>query len=156
MIYRRLLSAALVCVALFTAAGTANAEILSHANFPFRPFSVFNECTGEWVMLEGDVHLVLTEVVRDDGTIQRRQNGNARGWGVGEESGAVYVFNENFHFNRTITTGTAFSRSADIYTRLVGLGDTPNQRMIYTLTLDIDEDGNETMSMSEIIICQGD
>ena len=121
MICRRLLSAAVVCVALFAASGTANAEILSHAKFPFS-FDVFNECTGEWVMLEGDVHLVLTEVVKDDGTIQRRQNGNARGWGVGLDSGAIYRFNENFHFNRTITIGTAFSRSADIHSRLVGFG----------------------------------
>ena len=158
MIYRRLLSAVVVCVALFAASGTANAEKVFQFTVPFSsdPFDPFNECTGEYIHIEGDVHFIQTEVVKDDGTIQFKQNGNARGWGIGLDSGATYRYAENFQFTQIFTIGTAFSQSADIHTRLIGLGKTPNQRMVYTFNFDVDEDGNVTTSFSEITICQGD
>lgn len=155
MIYRRLLSAAVVCATLFAASGTAKSEILARATFPVS-FDVFNECTGEWVMLEVDVRLVLTIVETSDGTIRMRQNGHANGWGIGLDSGAMYRFNDNFHFNRMKTIDTDFLRSGATHTRLIGLGKTPNQRLIYTLSYEVDEEGIITQVEISDVICQGD
>jgi hypothetical protein len=155
MICRRLLLVAVVFAGFLPGLGTATAGIVFHVTFPFSS-DVLNECTGEYVYIEGEVHLYLTEVVGEDGTVRLKQNGNASGWGVGSISGAKYRYDQNFHFTQIITPGVAQSQTADIHTRLIGLGQTPNERMVYTFRFDVDESGTATTSMSDIAICQGD
>jgi hypothetical protein len=155
LICRRLLFVAVVLAGLLPGVGTATAGMVFHETFPFS-FDVYNDCTGEQVHIEGRVHLYLTEVVGKDGTVRQRQNLNASGWGIGLISGARYRYSDNFHFARVITSGVVQSHTATAHTRLVGLGKTPNQRMIYTFRIDVDEDGDSTTSVSDITICQGD
>lgn len=84
------------------------------------------------------------------------QNLNARGWGVGVDSGAVYRFANNLHFSSVDPTGTASSITVKRHRRLIGLGVTPNERIVTTYKLDTDEFGMVTGADIIDIICQGD
>ena len=156
MNYRRLLSAAVVCVALVATSETAKAEIVYNDFFSPDSFKSYNDCTGEWVQLELDVHICATLVETSDGTIQLRQSVNAHGWGVGLESGAIYRYISNTHYLETHPTGIAYSQSSVRRARLIGLGDTPNQTLISNFIYDVDEFGFITNVYIEDVICQGD
>ena len=153
MIYRRLLSAAVVCATLFAVSGTAKAEVFFQGTSSF-PFSFYNDCTEEWVDLEIDVHAYLSIVESGDGTVRVMQNRNVRGWGVGAVSGAVYRFANNVHFSEVDPTGDAYSFTVKRHRRLIGLGKTPNERIVVTYKIDIDEFGMVTEVDIIDIICQ--
>ena len=159
MIYRRLLSAAVVCATLFAVSGTAKAEaeaeVVFHETFPFS-YTFYNACTEELVDLEVEAHLYVFRVETDDGTVREMQNLNTRGWGVGEDSGAVYRFANNLHFSSVEPTGDAYSETVKRHRRLIGLGKTPNERIVSTFKLDFDEFGIMTGVDIIEIICQGD
>lgn len=155
MIYRRLFSAAVICVALFAASGTAKAEIVFNDTFSVS-FEFFNDCTGEFVLLELDVHIHATLVETSDGTTRFRQNVNGHGWGVGLESGSLYRYNSNTHFIETNPTGSAFSQTAKSHSRLIGLGKTPNERLVSNYRFEVDEFGFITNVYIVDAICQND
>ena len=155
MLHRRLLSAAVVCATLFAVSGTAKAEVFFQGTFPVS-ISFYNNCTEEWVDLEIDVHAYLSVVETDDGTVRMMQNLNSRGWGVGADSGAIYRFANNLHFSSVDPTGLASSITVKRHRRLIGLGKTPNERIVTTFKLDFDEFGIMTGVDIIDIICQDD
>ncbi len=155
MIYRRLLSAAVICVALLTTTGTAKAEIVWNDLFSVS-FESFNDCTGELMLLELDVHIIATEVETSDGTIRFRQSVNTHGWGVGLDSGDIYRYKSNTHFFETDPMGIASIRKSKRQAQLIGLGKTPNQRRVVDYEFVVDEFGIVTNVYIVDVICQGD
>ena len=154
MIGRRVLCAIMACAAL-SAAESTKAEVVFNDTLPFS-FSFFNECTGEVVLISGEFHRVVSIVETGDGTIQVRNNLTAHGWGVAVDSGDKYRWNDTVLTAQIDPPGLAFTVSQDSHTRLIGLGGTPNERIVATLDLDVDEFGVVTLVRIREVICQGD
>ena len=156
MIYRRLLSAVVVCVVMFASFGTAKAEVFDNGTYSFS-FPFFNECTGEIVQFEGVFHSYVSFVETVDGDFRISQNLTARGWGVGLDSGDKYRYADNFHSSGIEDPGAnRISTTWKVHSRFIGLGNTPNERIVITFKGELDEFGIFTFVRIEDITCQGD
>ena len=140
---------------MFATSGIAKAEIDFNDTSSYS-FIITNDCTGEdlWVVL--DLHILQTTVEKEDGTIQSKQMGNVRGWAVGVDTGDLYRYNNTFHFSTVDALGPEYFQSADIHTRFIGKGKTPNLRVVYSFRFEVDADGNISNVTMEDVICQGE
>jgi hypothetical protein len=85
-------------------------------------FAAVNMCTGEFVPLEGTVHIVSQE--REDGSAFTYVTYHMKGIG---DQGNRYVFNDTLHVRFKSSTGHF---TADERYRLVSEGSAPNQWII--------------------------
>lgn len=121
----RIFAPLVLLLAVLLPAGTATAapaqserteQILAHVNM----------CTGEFVVLEGTIHIVSKE--EPGGTTFFQITTNAQGVG---DQGNEYVFNDSFHVRQVSTHLRVDERH-----RLISKGSAPNQVLIIHLDSD--------------------
>lgn len=151
---RNLLSAVVICAAHFAASGSAKAEVIFNETLPFSGF-FFNDCTGEFVLLEGEMHMVSSFVLQEDLSFRLMQSVNVYAWGIGFNSGAEYRWNENVHLAIVDPAGIEHSFTQDTHSRLIGLGDTPDERVVATFLFEVDEFGVITFVTVTDMFCTG-
>ncbi|MBV9483787.1 MAG: hypothetical protein JO249_24010 [Acidobacteria bacterium] len=106
---------------------------------------VVNGCTGEQVHVVGHIDITMKTRVNPDGSTDIREQDHAVGEGDGLTSGTQYRFNELDVSDTSLgpnPDGTPFSFTELRKQRVIGLGNTPNQRATFTLQLVIDANGN--------------
>ena len=113
--------AATLCIGI----STASANVVFNDREPFE-FSFFNACTGEDVFVSGIFHSVVREKFREDGSSVVNVSISAHGYGVGQTSGAEYVWNDSA-FRVIEGTPGSFSNQSTTFIRLIGKGNTPNE-----------------------------
>ena len=143
-----------VAALLLATIGIAKAELDFNDTFPVS-FDITNECTGEKLLVMGEVHFVETTVEKEDGTSHYKQYRNFRGWAVGMDTGDLYRFNNNVHYSEVDGPELELFRSSNAHARLIGKGKTPNVRVVFSFLYERDVDGNVTnVTVEEDVICQ--
>jgi len=125
------------CTLLFST--SAKAEVVFHVREPVSGV-VFDDCTGEIIMVDGEVENVITGVSLKDGITRYRVNIAIHGTATGLTTGGHYEYNENYH-DLEFDSACGFSFASTDIARLISQGVASNERLEVTQTLSVDECG---------------
>jgi hypothetical protein len=130
-----------LCTQLFAGATSTRSPFA----FPF-----FDSCNNEFVDVSGTFHLVVN--TSGDKTIFRL---NAKGKGVGQDTGRKYEWNDNIHQTVDDPAGTEVSVKATQKLRLISHGKDLNLVLDVEFTFEVDADGNVTSTNVFVTNCRG-
>jgi hypothetical protein len=103
----------------------ASADVVFNERLPFA-FTVFNDCTGEYVDLAGIFHAVVIANSLPGGGYRFDLRLDAHGEGVGQSSRNQYVWNDTIHESFNAASGCDFDDVYDRHLRLISKGSLPN------------------------------
>ena len=126
---------ALLALVAGTAFGGATTDRLEFS------FPMYDSCNDETVNISGIYHFVLSSKDNPDGSTTSRFMINAKGTGVGADSGTQYEFNDTVKQVVTDVGPVRFGTQTRKI-RLISRGS--NQNLIADFTFSIDEAGNVT------------
>lgn len=90
-------------------------------------FPVYNEATGEDILVEGEYHYVIkTRYNKKTDTTTFDFQVNAHGTGVGVDSGTQYVFNDTYRDSTVVPGSGGFTETLLDRIRLISPGSAPN------------------------------
>ena len=118
-------------------------------------FTVFNECTGESVLVSGNAHIV-TRTWTEGSRVFIRGHINMNLSGVGLISGKGYRLQQNSHSESITDVTTGASGTDQVYhLSLVSQGRMPNARVTMNGTVILDPSGNSTVIPKQwVSICK--
>jgi hypothetical protein len=116
--------------------------------------TLFNECTGEDVTLEGTLHVVALVREQSDGTFMLSGRANAGGVKGTGTSGDSYVGSGQASFSQPFA-GLPATVDAQARFRLDRRGPGGTARGTATLRVTVDADGNPTLEIMNVVLdCQ--
>jgi hypothetical protein len=114
------------------------AEIIFNQRYSFA-FPFFNDCTGETVLVSGEVHALVKRTVDRQGTETFDVQYNAHGEGIGDWSNNRYIWNDTFREEYVYTQGCSFTITpVDRYVRLISRGKLPNELLKQQISFGFD------------------
>jgi hypothetical protein len=116
---------------------------------PILDQSIFNECNGEWVTLNGTMHGEMSFSANPNGMTHMSLNATEHMTGVGQTTGVNYVANDSQHLE-TNTRGFAQEQTNNTKIKLISQGpQTPNMMDHATLHVVIDKNNNVKVEISK-------
>lgn len=110
--------------------------------------AAFNECNGEFVVLNGTMHSEMTFSTNPNGMTHYSLNATEHMTGVGVTTGVSYVANESQHLE-TNTRGVAQDQTNNTKIKLISQGPTPNMMDHATLHVVIDKNNVVKVEISK-------
>lgn len=89
-------------------------------------FTVYNECTGEWIDLTGEIHVQGQIIVDGAGITHATGHLNAQLKGEGETSGVQYIGNARTNYNTKVVGDIEFPIPLEVYANLISKDSTEN------------------------------
>ena len=139
----------LIALILGVGLGTTLYAGATSSSAPF-DFQFYDSCNDEIVDVSGTFHIVI---ITSDGKTEVRLN--ARGKGVGVDTGTEYVWNDTIHQSIDDPDGLEFSAMTVRKLRLISKGKAQNLVMDSEVTFEVDENGNLTISDVTVTNCRG-
>jgi hypothetical protein len=121
----RMLVAAAIVLLLAISAKPASASVIFNQRFPIEQHRI-NDCNGEFVLLTGEMHMLIR--AQPDGTNYIQINVHWIGTGA---NGNEYILNSQHH---SVTTSTSFAET--FRDRLISKGGAPNRHVLITASTD--------------------
>ncbi len=147
-----LIASFVACILLFST--SAKAEVVFHVREPVSGV-VFDDCTGEFILVDGEVENIITGVPLKDGITKYRVNIGIHGTGTGLTTGSHYEYNENYH-DLEFDSACGFRFASTDFARLISQGVAANERLEVTQTLSVDDcAGTSSYTIDFEIKCHG-
>lgn len=137
----------------------AEVETLFQGWFPLNPppTGVWNACTGEYVLVSGDFHLIVRRVTASSGHVTFRVLSHANVTGIGATTGMEYVSNEVLNLTRTGSPDGAAVFQLEFRINTISKGSAPNAAGYMRLHMTVNAQGEVTAERQEFVfdICRG-
>ncbi|WP_373495174.1 hypothetical protein [Aquiflexum sp.] len=114
------------------------------------PFSTTVDFCGELVDVDGEFHFVSNSVFSNNGNVMLKYHVNGKGTGVGQDSGAVYQWNEVS--NQTFNASKGINYTVTQTFMMIGQGKAPNRKVHLTYHITINANGELTVDVYNLSV----
>jgi len=130
-------------------AGKGNGAEVSWGVFHFPPFAVEGFDCGEDVVVDGFAHTVRKDPVPGARNQHAFLTVNAQGVGIGQLTGARYIWSDKFTTYHYRGNGKAAGFKSLVHSRLIGQGSAKNISFFFNFTFVQNANGETTVEVSE-------
>jgi len=140
-----------LAIALFLGLGLCT-QLFAGATSTRSPFAFpfFDSCNNELVDVSGTFHVVL-KTSGDETTVRL----NAKGKGEGQVTGRKYEWNDNIHQTVDDPAGAELTVKTTQKLKLISHGKDLNLVLDVEATIEVDADGNVTVTNVAVTNCRG-
>jgi len=141
--------------ATFPLAAVSAREITTY-NFrlPFGPITIFGWCTGEAIVVSGDLHISGTTWIGDE-SVRFRGHTNLNLAGIGVSTGRRYELQQITNSDQEFDVGTPDGTAQQVFhVQLISQGAAPNMYVTLNGTLRFSADGVEFIPRKSEDVCR--